>query len=406
MKRLFCLILCAALLTTLFSGCASPAPIETTASPVIAPATTAPSILQTEVPEAATVPETTAVAESPLPAFTGLSDPNLLTYVEDDIYSSLEAQFASDDYVIEEVSASYISNEYLSELAYNSQKNIFFGYTLSELDEQFDGDRYVFTLGEDGTTVVQKLEVLEDDSYEQILKNVAIGSGVILVCVTVSVASAGLGAPAAVTMVFTAAAKTGATFAASGACLSAASKAITTGYQTGDVKEAMKAAAVAGSEGFKWGAISGAITGGAGKAIQLRRTDTTTIPSPRESELRAIKKYHATEEQVTYLDGHEVPWGTPGGTRPDGIINHNGVLEALEVKRYDLSNSSNVGNLCATLKRQVTDRIVNLPEGSTQRIILDVKGRNFSQDVIDSAISRIRLALRDVDPNIIIDIMR
>ena len=250
MKRLFCLILCAALLTSLFSGCASTAPAETTISVTAAPTATESPILQTESPTS--VPETTATAESPLPPFTGLSDPNLLTYVEDDIYSSLEAQFASDDYVIEEVSASYISNEYLSELAYNSQKNIFFGYTLSELDEQFDGDRYIFTLGEDGTTVVQKLEVLEDDSYEQILKNVAIGSGVILICVTVSVASAGLGAPAAVTMVFTAAAKTGAAFAASGACLSAASQAIVTGYQTGDVNEAMKAAAVASRVVLKW----------------------------------------------------------------------------------------------------------------------------------------------------------
>lgn len=189
------------------------------------------------------------------------------------------------------------------------------------------------------------------------------------------------------------------------ACLSAASKAVVTGYQTGDIHEAMEAAALAGSEGFKWGAITGAITGGAGKAIQLKRA-SNTIPSPRESELRAMKKYHADQEQVTFLDGKEVPWGTPGGTRPDGIINHNGALEALEVKRYDLSNSSNVGNLCATLKKQVTDRVLNLPEGSTQRIVLDVKGRHFPQAVIDSAIDRIHLALKDVAPNIKIDVMR
>ena len=80
--------------------------------------------------------------------------------------------------------------------------------------------------------------------------------------------------------------------------------------------------------------------------------------------------------------------------------------EALEVKRYDLSNSSNVANLCAVLKKQVKDRLVNLPEGYRQRIVLDVKGRNFPQAVIDSAIDRIRLALKDVAPDIIIDVMR
>ena len=393
MRRFLSLILCIALLISTFSGCAKETPSETIISNITAAVT---------VPQEETE---TSVPEETIPAFTGLSDPSLLTYVEDDIYSTLDYQLASDDYVIEEVSATYISQEYIDELAYNSQENIFFGYKLSELDAQFDGDRYVFTLGDDGRTAVQKMDVLQDDTYHQILKNVAVGTGVILVCVTVSVASAGLGAPSTVTMVFAAAAKSGATFAASGACLSAASKAVVTGYQTGDIHEAMEAAALAGSEGFKWGAITGAITGGVGKAIQLRSA-ANTIPSPRESELRAMKKYHADQEQVTFLDGKEVPWGTPGGTRPDGIINHNGALEALEVKRYDLSNSSNVGNLCATLKKQVTDRVLNLPEGSTQRIVLDVKGRNFPQAVIDSAIDRIRLALKNVDADIIIDVMR
>lgn len=401
MKRLLSLFLCFSLIASMFTGCANSSPTEVTAVETTNTVVT----YTTESPDTEAASEATAPAEE-IPAFTGLSDPSLLTYVEDGIYATLENQFASDDYIIEEVSASYISQEYLDELAYNSQKNTFFGYTLSDLDAQFSGDRYVFTLGEDGRTAVQKMDVLQDDTYDQILKNVAIGTGVILVCVTVSVASAGLGAPAAVIMVFAAAAKTGATFAASGACLSAASKAIVTGYQTGDINEAMKAAALAGSEGFKWGAITGVITGGAGKALQLRRASTNTLPSPRESELRAIRKYHATEEQVTYLNGHKVPWGTPGGTRPDGIINRNGVLEALEVKRYDLSNSSTVGNLCSTLKRQVTDRLLNLPAGSTQRIVLDVKGRKFPQSVIDSAVSRIQFTLRDVAPDIIIDIMR
>ena len=401
MKRLLSLILCFSLIASIFAGCANSSPAEVA---VVETANTV-TVSTAETPGTDEASEPTSPAEE-IPAFTGLSDPSLLTYVEDDIYATLEKQFASDDYIIEEVSASYISQEYLDELAYNSQKNIFFGYTLSDLDAQFSGDRYVFTLGEDGRTAVQKMDVLHDDTYDQILKNVAIGTGVILVCVTVSVASAGLGAPAAVTMVFTAAAKTGATFAASGACLSAASKAIVTGYQTGDVKQALKAAAIGGSEGFKWGAISGSVTGGAGKAIKLHKiTSGNKIPTPQAAEQLAQEMYGG-KSQVSYLNGKEVNFNTPGATRPDIVRNMHGHLEAIEVKNYNLANASNRAELTHELKRQIAARVRDLPEGSTQRIVLNTQGRGFSKELIDDVVKHLQKALDDVYPDIPIDIMR
>ena len=126
--------------------------------------------------------------------FSDLSDENLLQYVEDEVYAGITEQLASEDYIVESVDAIYISKEYLEEAEYNSQKNRYFGYTLSELDAQYDGMRYVFTLGDDGQTTTKTFEKY-DDTYEQVMKNVAIGTGIILVCATVSVASAGVGAP-------------------------------------------------------------------------------------------------------------------------------------------------------------------------------------------------------------------
>ena len=38
-----------------------------------------------------------------------------------------------------------------------------------------------------------------------------------------------------------------------------------TGVETGDVKSAVKSAALEGSKGFMWGAIGGAVSGGAGE---------------------------------------------------------------------------------------------------------------------------------------------
>ena len=62
---------------------------------------------------------------------------NLLPYLEDSIYSELVTALNSEDYFVENVNAIYISKEYLEEVAYNSQENIYFGYTLSELDSYF-----------------------------------------------------------------------------------------------------------------------------------------------------------------------------------------------------------------------------------------------------------------------------
>ena len=203
-----------------------------------------------------------------IPDFKGLNDPKLLPYIEDTLYDSLVSTLDSDDYFVEQVSAIYISQEYLDELAFNSQANVFFGYTLAELDAEFEGSRYIFTLGTNNETTVEPWEDY-DDTYERIIRNVAVGTGVILICVTVSVVTAGAGAPA-VSMIFATAAKTGAIGALSGGVLGGVSAGIVTGIQTGDLDSALKAAALSGSEGFKWGAITGAISGGANEAFALK----------------------------------------------------------------------------------------------------------------------------------------
>ena len=211
-----------------------------------------------------------------IPSFNGIDDPKLLDYVEYSVYSNLVHTLDSDNYFVQNVKAVYISQEYIDELSYNSQSNIFFGYTLEELDHQFQGDRYVFSLSDTGETTAVRMETVYDDSTERIIKNVAIGGGVILLCVTVSVVSAGTAAPA-VSMIFAASAKTGATFALSSSALGGVAATITTAYQTHDPEAAFKAGLLAGSEGFKWGAISGAVLGGASEAYTLYGATTNGL---------------------------------------------------------------------------------------------------------------------------------
>lgn len=346
-----------------------------------------------------------------IPTFASLDDPALLQYVEDTVYVGLEARFASEDYIIEEVSAVYLSNEYLEEVAYNSKANIWFGYTLAELDEQFQGQSYVFSLGDNGETEVEPFEDY-DDTYEKVIKNVAIGTGVILVCVTVSVVTGGAGV-APVSMIFAASAKTATTMAISSGTFSAIFAGTITGIQTKDFDAAMKAAALQGSEDYKWGAISGAVVGEAGKAVDIKKeADRVKIIQAamegaeewRQAELRALMEYGG-KEQATYLEGQEVPFGIQGATRPDVVRTVGDHLEAIEVKFYNLESRASRSVLYRELEREVSDRIVNMPKGTTQRIVLDVTGRGFSEETVTMVQKDIWMRLADIYPNIPIDVV-
>lgn len=197
--------------------------------------------------------------------FRTMGDPRLVKFLESAVYSHLIDDLGK-DVCINNVSAVYLSQEFIDELTYNSKSNIFFGYTLKELDEQFKGTSYLFTV-ENGQTVVKPRSPY-DDTYDKMIRNVAIGTGVILICVTISVVTYGAGAPAA-SMIFAAAAKSGTIMGVSSGAISGVATSISTGMRTGDWEKAKKEGALAATESFKFSVIAGSITGGAGEAIGL-----------------------------------------------------------------------------------------------------------------------------------------
>ena len=376
-------------------------------------------------------------------SFTGLSDPALLRSVEENVYVELIDQFDSEDYIIEDISAVYVSEEYLAELEYNSKANLFFGYTLAELDAQFQGQRYVFSLGDNGQTIVKEF-VAYDDTYEQVIRNIAVGTGVILVCVTVSVVTGGAGLTT-VSVVFAASAKGAAISALSGGAFGGFIAGVVEGITTGDFDSAMKAAALATSDGFKWGAISGSFVGGISKLRTvsnaaskvddvLNLTDDAAnavddvasvtddiinnadevakgtveiaddLPAWRKAELRALNE-QGGYDQLTFMDGKLAPRGTQGATRPDVFRRIGNHWEAVEVKYYDLSQPANCSVLYKEVYREVSERVVHLPSGATQRIILDVTDRGFDPDTVYAVVDHILELLEDVYPNIPIDVV-
>lgn len=288
MKRLIALFLS---LTMVLTGCSKP---------------------QTQNPASeSTINAVSAPAEwvEVLPEFDSLSDENLLLEVENLVYRETVEALDSEEYVVENVSAVYLSKEYLEEAAFNSQSNVYFGYTLAELDEIFQGTRYIFTLDDDGTTAVQELQVVDDHTAETMLRNIAIGTGVILVCVTVSVVSAGAGAPA-VSIIFAASATTAKTMAVSSAAFGGISAGVVRGIETGDFDEAMEAAALGTTEGFKWGAVSGAVIGGGSEAFLLKSAtksgltmnEVALIQKESNLPMDVISQFHSMKEYLVYKE--------------------------------------------------------------------------------------------------------
>ena len=71
-------------------------------------------------------------------------------------------------------------------------------------------------------------------------------------------------------------------------------------------------------------------------------------------------------------------------------------LEAIEVKYYNLDSSASLNTLYSELEREVTARVANLPANSTQRVVLDVTGRNFSSETITTVTETIQSKLLNI----------
>ncbi len=319
MKKLIALLLSAAIMMT---GCTSSVIENSSTSSIKESSSILSTSDETSTSSTEAVSSSNKIEAEPMAnydvdtnSFTGLDDTDLHRYIEDSIYAELVTAFDSDDYFVENVSAIYISQEYLDEVAFNSQSNIYFGYTLSELNDLFEGKRYVFTLGEDGKTVVKELTEIVDTDSDTILRNVAIGTGVILICVTVSLVTGGAGAPAAVSAIFATAAKTAAISAVSSAAIGGVSAGVVRGIETGDMNEALESAALGASDGYMWGAVSGAISGGAAKAISLKgatmtagskltMNDVARIQQESKYPLDVIKQFHTMDEYTAFKNAN------------------------------------------------------------------------------------------------------
>ena len=373
MKKIISIIL---VCLFVFTGCApkNVVPAESQTSTPAPTVETEPTPEPTEEPPAANIKQEEEdspimpAVEVEVPSFTDLGSSEAMDYVEETVYTTLVTELNSENYVVESVNAVYVSQEYLDELAFNSKSNMYFGFTLDELEEQFNGDRFIFTLGDDGTTVAREFSPY-DDTYDKIVRNAAIGTGVILVCVVITVVSKAAGATA-FSAVFAASAKAGSIAAVADGLISGVTTGVITNMETGNKEQALKEGALSASEGFKWGAIIGTITGGAEKAIALKgatkggltMNQVAKIQQESKLPLDFIKNFHSMDEYNVYksaglaakkINGkwayvQNVDWDYIGDAA-DGRTNAQRVLDGLsplgpDGKAYELHHVGQKGD--------------------------------------------------------------
>lgn len=196
--------------------------------------------------------------------------------------------------LVEDIAIQTMSQEYYKELEFNSQENIYFGYTESQLLQMFDTSKYSFTVNSNGKTIVGLDSDLFKENYlTKAMKNVAIGSGVIIVCASVSVVlSGGATTPMAIMVV-------AGKLTTEAALASAISGIVTAGIskfkgETND--KVLENAITSASEGFKYAAVFS----GATKVLTSAGKYISTSVYPKVNTLLTQKQ--AIKEGGTYRE--------------------------------------------------------------------------------------------------------
>ena len=146
---------------------------------------------------------------------------------------------------------------------------------------------------------------------------------------------------------------------------------------------------------FAWGTIGGLATGQAANKFslnkvkvdvevpkynreQIPRNIEESRPTWRQSELDVGKDYEGYDAQKSFINGEEVPYGTKGSVRPEFYKNGHSV----EVKNYNVETSSGRNSLINNVSSQIKKRLTNLPEGTEQTVVIDVRGQDYNLEIL------------------------
>ena len=82
-----------------------------------------------------------------------------------------------------------------------------------------------------------------------------------------------------------------------------------------------------------------------------------------------------------------MPYGTKGSVRPEYY--HYDIKNSIEVKNYSIETSAGRNSLINNVSGQVKQRVIHLPEGIKQTIVIDIRGQNISSSSLRETRNRI-----------------
>ena len=103
-------------------------------------------------------------------------------------------------------------------------------------------------------------------------------------------------------------------------------------------------------------------------------------PTWRQSEIDAKTNYPDYSEQISFLDGREVSYGTKGSVRPDYYKTGSSV----DIKNYNVETVSGRNNLANNIAKQYYQRNAHLPQRTKQSVMIDVRGQNVSNAELEA----------------------
>ena len=121
------------------------------------------------------------------------------------------------------------------------------------------------------------------------------------------------------------------------------------------------------------------------EGISKSSNSSSKRPSWRQSELDAAEDFSDYLEQISFLEGKKVPYGTKGSVRPD--LYKDGF--SMDVKNYNVETASGRSNLARNIEKQYYQRLDNLPKGTIQSVLIDIRGQNISQDNLNALYNNI-----------------
>ena len=108
-------------------------------------------------------------------------------------------------------------------------------------------------------------------------------------------------------------------------------------------------------------------------------------PTWRQSELDSVNDFPNYSTQKSFINGKEVPYGTKGSVRPDFYTN----VSSIDIKNYNITSSSGRSNLASNIEKQYLQRLDNLPAGTNQSVMIDIRGQNVSDEALESLYNNI-----------------